>query len=81
MRHLIALAMAGVSIIAYRWGMGISSPRADRFYVLRAIGWAERMTTRLDAALARLKVWCVDRLELDRAVWVKLRAQYVPEMS
>jgi hypothetical protein len=81
MRLLIALAGTCASVLIYRWGIGLSSPQTDSYYLLRAVGWCERKITQLDAFVMRLKVRLIDRLELDQAAWTKLRARYVPEMS
>jgi hypothetical protein len=81
MRLLIFLASAASSVLLWRWGMGIATPRADSYYIVRVVGWTERLLTRADAALCRLKVHMIDRLELDRVAWIRLRAQYVPSMS
>jgi hypothetical protein len=81
MRLLIALAGTCASVLVYRWGMGISSPQNDSYYLLRAVGWLERRITQLDALVMRMKVRLIDRLELDRVAWQRLRARYVPDMS
>jgi hypothetical protein len=81
MRLLISLGLLAASTLAYRWGMGVSSPRYDSYYLLRVVGWTERLMTRFDAWLSRTKVWLIDRLELDQVAWIRLRAAYVPEMS
>ena len=81
MKLVISLAAMAASVLLYRWGMGVSSPRYDSYYVIRALGWCERALTRVDAWLVRCKVSMIDRLELDRVAWIRLRAQYVPSMS
>ena len=81
MKHLIVLGVIGISVLAYRWGLNLSTPRYDGYYIVRAIGGIERLLTRVDFWLARLKVEMIDRLELDRLAWIRLRARYTPEMS
>lgn len=81
MRLLISTVIGSVTIILYRWGMGVSTPKYDSYYLIRALGWCERRLTALDARLVRWKVWLIDRLELDRVAWIKLRALYEPSMS
>jgi len=81
MKFLISLTAMAASVLLYRWGMGVSSPHYDSYYVVRAIGWCERTLTHVDAWLCRVKVGMIDRLELDRVAWIRLRAQYVPSMS
>jgi hypothetical protein len=81
MRVLITIGVTIASVLIWRWGMAISSPHRDSLYALQVIGRLERIVTRFDAGLTRLKVAIIDRLELDQLTWIRLRAQYTPEMS
>lgn len=81
MRVLITLGLLGASALFYRYAIGISNPRYDSYYLVRVIGRCERVITRIDAWLSRTKVAIIDRLEIDRLAWLKLRERYTPEMS
>jgi hypothetical protein len=81
MRALITLGLMAASALMFRWTGGVSTLRQDKLYALRAVGACERVLTRVDAWLQRVKVWLYDRLEIDRVLWLSLRARYTPEMS